>query len=151
VSPLLQRTSIPEHHESIRLRRSLRRPGWVVSALAIVAGLLLAAVGKGAGAEVAGPVVAALGGIVLAALWQFRRFETTVGTVRIDLGTGPFRDTLATGAVESVARRPATGWRRAFADEELLLRVPFGRKREYVLPSRDPEAIERALAGRRDD
>ena len=69
----------------------------------------------------------------------------------VDLGTGPFRDTLATGAIESVTRRPATGWRKAFADEELQLRVPFGRKQEYLVPSRDPGALERALAGRRDD
>jgi hypothetical protein len=137
--------SIPEHFESIPLRSSLRTLGWSAAVLAIVAGLIIAAVGDGLVAELLGPVIVTLGGVVLAAVWKCGRYELTVGTARIELGTGPFRDTLATGAVESTRRRSATAWRRLYADEEVVLGLTIGRRPEYAVPTRDPEAFETAL------
>ena len=113
--------------------------------LAIVAGLIIAAVGEGLVAELLGPVVVTLGGVALAAVWKCGRYELTRGTARIELGTGPFRDTLATGAVESTRRRPATAWRKLFADEEVVLGLTIGRKPEYPVPTRDADALEAAL------
>jgi hypothetical protein len=137
--------SIPEHYESMPLRSPVRAFGWTTAVLAIVAGLIIAAVGEGLVAELLGPVVVTLGGVVLAAVWKCGRYELTLGTARIELGTGPFRDTLATGAVASTQRRPATAWRKLFADEEVVLSLTVGRKPEYVVPTRNPDALERAL------
>lgn len=113
--------------------------------MGIVAGLIIAAVGEGLVAELLGPVVVTVGGVVLAAVWKCGRYELTLGTARIELGTGPFRDTLATGAVESTQRRSATAWRKLYADEEVVLGLTIGRRPEYTVPTRDPEALEAAL------
>jgi hypothetical protein len=140
-----RRQSIPEHYEAIPLRPAVRALGWSSSSLGIIGGLALAGLAEGGLAEIAGPVVVVLGGVVLAATWQCRLYEVTRGTARIEIGTGPFRDTLATGAMESVAHRPASGWRRCFSDREVVLRFAIGRKREHVVPTRDPEAFGSAL------
>jgi hypothetical protein len=137
--------SIPEHYESIPLRQPVRALGWSAAVLAVVAGLIVAAVGEGLVAELLGPVVVTLGGVVLAAVWKCGRYELTLGTARIELGTGPFRDTLATGAVESTRRQPATAWRKLFADEEVVLGLAIGRKPEYAVPTRNADALEAAL------
>lgn len=142
----LDRTSIPDYHESIPLRAAVRVPGWLASASAVLAGLVVAGAADGLVAELAGPLLVVLGGGVLAALWQCRRYEVTVGTVRIDAGTGPFRVTLATGAVESAFRRRSGRWRRLFADEEVVLRVTGARRAEYPVATRDPRALEAALS-----
>jgi hypothetical protein len=140
--------SIPEHYESMPLRPPARVLGWSFAVLAIAGGLVVAAVGDGLVAELLGPVVVTVGGVALAAVWQCRKYELTIGTARIETGTGPFRDTLAAGAVASTARRPATAWRKLFSDEEVVLRLAVGRKPEHAVPTRDPAALEAALPPR---
>jgi hypothetical protein len=137
--------SIPEHYESIPLRPPVRALGWGAAWLAIAGGLVIAAVAEGLVAELLGPLVVTLGGVLLAAVWKCGRYELTLGTARIELGTGPFRDTLATGAVESTRRRPATAWRKLFTDEEVVLHLTIGRKPEYAVPTGDPDAFEAVL------
>jgi hypothetical protein len=140
-----RKQSIPEHHESVPLRVPVRSAGWSLAGMGIVGGLALAALARGVTAEVVGPLVVLFGAFVLAATWHCRRFEVTIGTARIEIGTGPFRETLATGAVESVERGRATRWRRLFADEEITLCMGVGRRREFRVPTRDPDALEAAL------
>jgi hypothetical protein len=137
--------SIPEHYESMNLKPAVRALGWSVALLGVAAGLTVAGAAEGVLAEIVGPVAVILGGIVLGAVWQCRRYEITVGTARIDIGTGPFRDTLSAGAVESTSRCPATGWRRLFADHEVAVRVTIGHKREYSVPTHDPDTLESSL------
>ena len=74
-----------------------------------------------------------------------RTYEITVGTARLETGSGPFQQTVPVGAVESTDRRPATAWRRMFADEELVLEVSVG-ARVVVFPSREPAKILEALS-----
>jgi len=138
--------SLPDHAESIPLRAPVRWLGWALAALGIVGGFLAAGTGEGRIAEVLGPILVVAGGVVLAALWQCGRYDVTIGTTRIEVGTGPFKDTLATGAVESSEVRPATAWRKLFADQEVVLGLAVGRRCHYPVPTRDPEGLQAALA-----
>ncbi len=95
--------------------------------------------------EILSAIAVVVGGFLLVAMLKCRRYEVTVGTSRIEIGTGPFRDTLASGALESATRRPATGWRRLFAEEEIVLRSEVGRKRDFPVPTRDPDGLLTAL------
>jgi hypothetical protein len=142
---LSQQTSLPQHHESIPLRGPVRLLGWTVALGSIGLGFYGAAVTEGAVARIVGPIGVIVGGVALAAVWQCRKYELTVGTVRIEIGTGPFRDTLATGAVESMTLRPATGWRRCFATDEVVLGLEVGRRPSVPIPTLDPTALRAAL------
>ena len=142
---LSRQTSLPQHYESIPLRGPVRLVGWTVALASIGLGLAAAAVTEGVVERIVGPIGVIVGGVALVAVWQCRSYELTVGTVRIEIGTGPFRDTLATGAVESASCRPATGWRRCFATDEVVLGLEVGRRRSVPVPSLDPTALQAAL------
>jgi hypothetical protein len=140
-----RRASIPEHAESLPLRGLVRALGWALAGLGIVGGFLAAGAGEGRIAAWLAPLLVVVGGVVLAALWQCGKYDLTVGTTRIEVGTGPFKDTLATGAVESSEARPATAWRKLFAEREVVLVLSVGRWRRYPVPTRDPEGLRAAL------
>jgi hypothetical protein len=91
-----------------------------------------------------GPIVVIVGGLILAAMLRCRRCEITIGTKRIDVRSGPLRGMVPTGAVESVAHRPATAWRRWFANEEIVLSVSVGAG-SVAIPSRRPAELIAAL------
>ena len=137
--------SLPQHHESVPLRGALRAAGWLLAVGGIAGGFLIAASWPEEAAEILGSLLVVLGGAALFAVTRCRTYEITVGTARLEMGTGPFQQTVPVGAVESTDRRPATGWRRMFADEEIKLEVSVG-VRVVVLPSRRPAQILDALA-----
>ena len=136
--------SIPHYHEWVPLRNKVRTAAWVVAAGTMVPGFAVVGVADGAAASALGQVGVVLGGLVLAGLFRCGRYEIAVGTKRTDLGPDPFRRIVPTGAVESAACRPATSWRRLFADEEVVLQMSVGAG-QVAVPSREPAALVAAL------
>jgi len=136
--------SIPHHFEAVPLRTGVSALGWSLAVLTIASGLGLAGWASGAAADVVGPIVVIVGGLILAAMLRCRRCEITIGTKRIDVRSGPLRGMVPTGAVEAAARRPATVWRRLFADEEVVLSVSVGAG-NFAIPSRRPAELIEAL------
>ena len=136
--------SIPNHFESAPLHGAARACGATIAAAGLFSGLGFILVGQGEAAEVAGTLALVLGGLTAFFTVRCQRFETTVGSVRTEVGAGPFRIFFATGAIEHLQQRPATGWRRLFADREVLVEVGSGPGRVLV-PSRRPEELIEAL------
>jgi len=144
-------SSIPQYHESVPLRTALRVLGWTGGVLGILGGFLLAGITDSELAEVAGSLLVVAGGSAVYLTAKCSSYEVTVGTSRLDLWSGPFRRMAPSGAVLSVSRRPASSWRRLFADDELWLRIEE-RPDEMPVPSRRPEELIAALeAGGGDD
>ena len=137
--------SIPFHHESVPLRGGAVVLGWVLAVAGIGCGLSLAALARDWPAELLAPCLVVLGGLALVGVVRCRRYEVTLGSTRIDLRAGPFKRIVPSAAVESADRRPATGWRRLFGAEEMVLRVNVG-SGKVAVPSRKPADVLGALA-----
>jgi len=137
---------LPLHFEAVALRAPLKVVGWPVGVLTIVAGLTLAGRAGGPLAEAVGAALALVGGTLVVALIRCRRFEVTVGRKLMELRLGPFRRTLPAGSIEAVRVRPATSWRRLFADREAVLRSGID-SRPVILPTGEPEELREALLG----
>ena len=137
--------SIPHHFESVPLRPAPRAVGWAVALLGIGGGAVLAAVSRGWRAELVAPLAVVASGLLLIVLVRCRNCEVTLGTRRIDVRAGPLHRLIPTGSVEAASRRTATGWRRLFATEELVLRIDVG-SGEAAIPSRRPQELHRALS-----
>jgi hypothetical protein len=132
--------SLPRHHESVPLKTPYRVLGWVIGILGIAGGFLTAGLVEGEPAEIAGSLLVVLGTVSAVGVVRCQSYETTIGSSRIDLESGPVRNTVPSGAVESAVPGPATGWRKLFADQEIVLSVNIGAGRA-VFPSRDPDAV----------
>jgi hypothetical protein len=137
--------SIPVYVETIPLKPTSRVVGLLLGVLLLVGGFAEAIWADGTSGRVAGPLLVMAGGILVIAVVRCRAYEITVGTARTEAGTGPFRETIPTGSIESTELRPASGWRRLYADEEVLLHLDTG-SGEAVVPSRDPAALHSAIS-----
>jgi hypothetical protein len=136
--------SIPQHCEVVPLKAGVHSLGWLAALGSIASGFAVAAWAPGRLGEIPGSILVILGGVALGAMVGCRRLEVVAGSTRIDLGAGPFHTVVPSGAVESAERRPATGWRRLFADEEILLRVSVG-SGEVAIPTRQPSDLLAAI------
>jgi hypothetical protein len=132
--------SIPEHAESVELRRGALVAGWAAALLGVGGGLWLVGSRVEAVGELAGPLLVLFGGAALFSVVRLRVYELTVGTSRIDVRCGPMKRTLARGAVTAVNARPARGWRRLYSALEVELRLET-REGGAVVPSQEPDAI----------
>ena len=137
--------SIPVYVEEIPLKPFVRVAGLALGVLVLIGGFSEAIWAEGSSGRVAGPLLVMAGGIVVIALVRCKIYEITVGTTRVDVGTGMFRETIPTGSIESTELRPASGWRRLYADEEVLLHFDVG-SGEAVVPSRNPAALHSAIS-----
>jgi hypothetical protein len=136
--------SIPIHVETLPLKTKVRVSGLVLGVLVLITGFAEAIWSEGPTGRVAGPLLVMVGGFLVIAIVRLQTYEITVGSKRIDVGTGFFRETVPSAAVESTELRPASGWRRLYADEELVFH--FGMERgELVVPSRDPAALHSSV------
>ena len=91
--------------------------------------------------EIVGAIAAAIGCITLFAVIRCGRFETEIGRHWLKVGAGPLKRRIRKGLIEGVERRPATGWRRLYADTEITVRLGVGE--DLAVPTRDPEEFER--------
>ena len=137
---------LPLHFEAVALRARLKVVGWPVGLVAIVAGVTLVGRVGSPLAEAVGVVLAMVGGTLVVALIRCRRFEVTVGRKLVELRLGPFRRTLPAGGIQAARVRPATSWRRLFADREAVLRLGID-SRPVIVPTEESEELCEALLG----
>ena len=150
-----RRSLAPEHYESLRLRGAIRFGLWVGATAVTVAGVAVGAlVERTTASGVAAGFLLSLGGIGLVAAYRLSTFETLVTSHGLQVGWGGLATTVPRWAVEDPEIRPATGWRRLYAAEELALdAASSGRRRPLLVPSADPAALVAALhhGGHADD
>jgi hypothetical protein len=138
------REEVPLHFEGLVLKPVARCVGWPGAAILAVAGVFIMVSHAGTAFELAGAPAAAGGGILMVALYRCRRFEAVAGRKWLKTRLGPFRQDLPRELIIGAAARRATGWRRLYADQEMVLDLSVG-TRNPLLPSADPEAMIEAL------
>jgi hypothetical protein len=137
---------LPRHFEAIPLAPWVHYVGWPSAGIFSAGGIWLVVGAASKPQEFLGALVALTGVMVAAALVRCRRYEITIGERTITLCCGPFRQTLPVGSLEAVHARRATGWRRLYADRELVLETSLYRGRMPV-PTRDEAELRGALVG----
>jgi hypothetical protein len=93
---------------------------------------------------VVGLLLAVVGGLAIAGLARCQRFEIVVGSRLVTTIAGPLQRRVPLGALEHRGLRPASSWRRLYADRELVFDVP-AHGETFILPSTEPEALQEAL------
>jgi hypothetical protein len=141
----LTESSLPHHFESTPVKPAISVPGWIIGAICFAGGIAIAISPLAEWADIAGPALACTGAIIMMALYRCRQFEVTVGDKLVTTGAGPFRQSVPVGAVEKLTKRPATAWRKLYADQEVALTVTVS-SGVVVVPSSDPQELVRALA-----
>jgi len=114
--------------------------GWVAAIVGAVGGVLLSVNAQRWAMEAIGVATAGIGGTMLVALLRCRRFETVVNRRFVETAAGPFTKRLPVGFVDRAELRSATGWRRLYADREVVLTSPTGTQ-PLVVPTGDPEGL----------
>lgn len=134
---------IPVHWEAADLRTGVRIAGWAVAVVGGVCGVALMAGAHGLweGLGVAMAVVAIAAAFVAVRL---RRFEIVVGERWLEAGTGPFTRRIGRHGLGALSVRPATSWRRLYAEQEVETVVAHSGE-VLVFPSTDPAELLRAL------
>jgi len=135
---------VPDHFEGVSLRTGVRLGGWFLGVVLAAGGIALMVLAAGTLFEALGACSAAAGAIALAAVVRCRRFETQIGRQWITIGAGPLTHRIRRDLVVEHMHRPATWWRRLFADDEIVLVLGVGEHR-HVVPTRDPEELAGAL------
>jgi len=139
---------VPDHFEGVPLKAGVQMVGWFLGVVLAAGGVALMVLTAGTALEALGAFGAAAGAIAVAAVIRCRRFETQVGRQWITIGAGPLSHRLRRDLVVEQQYRPATLWRRLYADDEVVLVLGVGGHR-HVVPTRDPEELERALVSGR--
>ena len=139
------REEIPLHHEGLVLKTRVAVTSWILALAAAGGGIGVMILKAGAGTEVVGAIVAALGGVSLVALVRCRRHESTISPKWLQIGAGPLSQKVPLELIETIRSQPASSWRRVFADRELVLRLSVGR--EVVFPCRETEELIAAVHG----
>ena len=132
------------HHEWAAPALSVRLVAWGLGTALAAAGVALAAVHDGTALEPVGMFLGLAGVIAIIAVWRCGRWETVVGSARLTCGAGPFRHRVPLGFIADVGHRPASGWRRAFAAEEVVVELVNGLD-PLRMPSCDPATLIAAV------
>ncbi len=142
-----RRSLTPEHYEALRLSGPTRLGLWAAAVVFAVAGVAVGAlVERTTASGAAAGLLLSLGGIGLVAAYRLSTFETLVTSHGLQVGWGGLATTVPRWAVDSPEVRPATGWRRLYAPEEVVLSAAgSGRSRPLVVPSADPAELVAAL------
>ncbi len=141
-----QGDDLPEHFEGIWLKPLVRLSGWILGLGLAFAGITLMVKASGSVFEAIGAVFAASGGVLLAAVVRCRRYEILVGRTWVNIGAGPLTHRIKRDLIAGFLKRPATGWRRLYADEEFELTLTVV-DHQHVVPTLDPIELEAALGG----
>ena len=135
---------VPDYFEGVPLKGAVRVVGWSGGSILASLGIVLMVLSRGTAIEVVGAVGAASGVIALVAVIRLRRFETQIGRRWITLGAGPLTRRIKRDLVTGCEMRPATGWRKLFADHEVVLTLSVG-DHQHIAPTRDPEELQKSL------
>ena len=135
---------VPDHFEGVPLKGVVQLGGWFAGLILVAGGIALMVLSAGSAIEALGAVCAGTGAIVLAAVIRCRRYETQVGRRWITIGAGPLTHRFRGDVVAGHELRAATGWRRLFADHEVVLSLNVG-DHQHTVPTRDPEELGKAL------
>ncbi len=135
---------VPDHFEGVPLQGNVRLGGWLVGLALTVGGIALMVLAEGTAIEALGAVSAATGAIALAAVIRCRRYETQIGQRWIKIGAGPLTRRIKSDLVAGHELRAATGWRKLYADHEVVLTLSVG-DHLHIVPTRDPEELRTAL------
>lgn len=145
---LTRKDPIPHHYEAVTLCPAPRVLGWC-------GGFLLAATGVAANIlgcssfvrSVVGPLLGTGGVLLLAAVWRLGTYEIVVTDAGLRAGPSLIGRWFPRGELASTTPRPATGWRRLYARNEIL--TTFSQESgipPLALPSRAPKELQAALA-----
>jgi hypothetical protein len=140
------REELPLHFEGVPLKSSVKRFGWPAAVLLVALGLVVMVARPGFAFEVCGALVAATGAIVVTGLVRCRRYELVVGEKWFLASAGPMKRHIPVQLIAGVSERPATSWRRLYADREVVVSMPVGEQNE-AFPSREVAELFRALGG----
>ena len=135
---------LPRHFDASPLKTWVGAVGWPATIFFCTAGVLLFVRAGSMVAEAAAALVILVGASLLVTLVRCRRYEISVSDRLVELRVGPFRRSLPVGCVEAVEARPATLWRRLFADRELELTLSVETS-TVVVPTCDEDELRRAL------
>jgi hypothetical protein len=135
---------VPDHFEGVPLKGTVRLGGWLVGLILTFGGIALMVLSAGTTIDAVGAICAAIGAIALAAVIRCRRYETQIGRRWITIGAGPLTRRIMRDLVAGHELRTATGWRRLYADDEVVLTLSVG-EHQHVVPTRDPEELGRFL------
>lgn len=135
---------VPEHYEGVPLKRTVQLLGWTVGLILAVGGITVMVLTAGTFIEAAGALCAAGGAITLAAVIRCRRYETQVGRRWVRIGAGPLTRRFKSDLVAVHRQRSATGWRRLYADHEVVLKLSISDD-QHCVPTRDPTELETAF------
>jgi hypothetical protein len=141
----LTESTLPHHFETVPVKPAISVPGWIIGIGCFISGVAIAISPLANWADIAGPALACFGAAIVMALVRCRHFEITVGDKLVTAGAGPFHRSVPVGAVEKLSKRPATSWRKLYADYELALTVTVS-SGVVVIPSSDQEELVIALA-----
>lgn len=140
----LQRDEVSLHYEGLRLRQWIVWAGWPLALAVALTGAGLVGVLRNPLADVVGLLLAVVGGLAIAGLARCRSFEIVIGTRLVTTIAGPLQRRVPVGVLEHRELRPASSWRRLYADRELVLDLP-AHGETFILPSAEPEALLEAL------
>ncbi len=135
---------VPDHFEGVPLKGAVQMGGWFGGSILAALGIVLMVLSRGTVNEPLGAVGAAAGTIALVAVVRCRRFEIQIGRRWIIIGAGPLTRRIKRDLVTAYQMRPATGWRRLFADHEVVLTLRVG-DYQHIAPTRNPEELQESL------
>lgn len=135
---------VPDHYEGVPLKKAVQLSGWFVGLVLTVGGVCGMVLAAGTVFEAAGALCAAVGAIVLAGVIRCRRYETLVGRRWVTIGAGPLTRRFKRDIVAADRLCSATGWRRFYADHEVVVILSISDE-EHIIPTRDPDEILNSL------
>lgn len=138
-------TEVPELYEGLKLRAWARLSAWLCGLVFVTGGIAVMVSGDGALVELTGALGAAIGAVVLAGVIRCARFEIILGKEWLRIGAGPFTHRMKWDLVRDCTIRPSTGWRRLFADREIVFSLGF-RDQVHLAPSNSPEEVRSYVA-----
>lgn len=138
----------PHHAETVTLAPLGRIGLWAFTVTLVLPGLVLAVRPAPGSSSAAAGILLTLGAGTAFAARRLAAHETVLTRVSLRFGFGPLSRVVPRHEVGDVTYRPATGWRRLYARQELLLQVRAGGVRRILaLPSNDPDSLVVILAG----
>lgn len=138
----------PEYYERLPMARPFRLTLWAAAATFGAGALVLAVGGAGTTAASLGAgflgTAAAITGV---AAYRLAACEIRTTKAALHFGFGPLSAAYPLWGVLPERTRPASSWRRKFADHEVVVRLqdPRGIRRVFV-PTRQPDDLTAALA-----
>lgn len=138
---------VPEYYEQATMATGPRAALWLAGIVLAVVGILSGALATEPSVRFTiSPLASTAGALILLAAWRLGQYEVLVTRNSLRAGFVPLPRLAPRDSIHSMAARPATGWRRLFAAQELFL--SFGEdaaEAPLAIPSNAPDELARAL------